>query len=118
MNNLDRDHERLWRREDESIPKFIVIRLRVAEGKTCKYGNQTPYALIYTGPLLLAVREPTPLLAILVSRVDTHIEEVKRKLGAMIMQMQSPTDQMLLMINSQQLGPPPPVESGRHALGL
>ena len=36
----------------------------------------------------------------------------------MIKQMQSLTDQMSLMINSQQPGPPPPVESGRHASGL
>ena len=33
-------------------------------------------------------------------------------------QMQSLTDQMSLMIRSQQRGPPPPVELGRHASGL
>ena len=32
--------------------------------------------------------------------------------------MQSLTDQISLMIRSQQPGPPPPVESGRHASGL
>jgi hypothetical protein len=77
-------------------------------------------------PRPLAVREPTPLLALSAPRIDAHIEEVKRRLGAsqlefqeaMIKQMQSRTDQMSLMIRSQQPGPPFSVESGRHASGL
>ena len=28
MEHIDRDYERLWRREDESIPQFIPIRPR------------------------------------------------------------------------------------------
>ena len=72
------------------------------------------------------MREPAPLLALPAPKVDTHIEEVEKRLGAsqlgfqeaMIKQMQSLTDQMSLMIRSQQPGPPPPVESGRHASGL
>jgi hypothetical protein len=52
------------------------------------------------GPRPLAVREPTPFLALSAPRVDAHIEEVERKVGArplefqeaMIKQMQSLTD--------------------------
>ena len=36
----------------------------------------------------------------------------------MIIQMQNLTDMMSLMIRSQQPGPLPPVELGRHALGV
>ena len=116
MEHIDRDYERLWRREDESIPQFISIRPRAVDGKLGGHGSRAPYALINSRPRPLAVREPTPLLALLASRVNTHLEDVKKRLGAsqlgfqeaMMKQMQSLTDQMLLMIRSQQPGPPPP----------
>ena len=126
MESLDRDHERLWRTEDELIPQFIPIRPRVMVGEPAKYKSQVSYALVDTGPCLLAVREPAPLLALSAPRSDPHLEEVEKRLGAsqlgfqesMIKQMQSLTDQMSLMIKSQQPGPPPPIESGRHTSGL
>ena len=97
MENLDRDHERLWRREDELIPQFIPIRPRVVAGEPVKYESQVPYAIVDTGPRLLAVREPTPLLALPALRVDPYLKEVERRLNAsqlefqeaMIKQMQS-----------------------------
>ena len=100
MENLDKDHERLWRMKDELIPPFIPIRPRVVEGEPSKYGSQTPYALIDAGPRPLAVREPKPLLALPAPRVDSDLEEMERRLGAsqlgfqeaMIKQMQSLTD--------------------------
>ena len=58
MENLDREHERLWRMEDELIPQFIPIRPRVVEGEPGKYGGQAPYAFVDAGPRPLAVREP------------------------------------------------------------
>ena len=81
---------------------------------------------MYAKISLCAVREPAPLLALPAPRVDSHLEEVERRLGtsqlgfqeAMITQMQSVTDHISLMIRSQQLGPPPHVESGRHASRL
>lgn len=33
MENIDKDYERLWRKEDESIPQFIPIRPRLQEGE-------------------------------------------------------------------------------------
>ena len=64
-----------------------------------------------------------PLLALSAPRVDLHLEEVVKRLGAtqlgfqksMIKQMQSLMDQLSLMIRSQQYGPPLQVESGKHA---
>ena len=81
---------------------------------------------MYAKISLCAVGEPAPLLALPAPRVDSHLEEVERRLGtsqlgfqeAMITQMQSVTDHISLMIRSQQLGPPPHVESGRHASRL
>jgi hypothetical protein len=78
MEHIDIHYERLWMRDDESIPKFIPIRSR----RLSKYESQAPYALIDAGPRPLAVREPTPLLALHNPRVDSHIEKVNKKLGA------------------------------------
>ena len=91
-------------------------------GKPVKYESQMPYAIVDMGPRPLAVTEPAPLLALPALRADLYLKEVERRLGAsqlgfqeaMIKHMQSLTDQMSLMIKSQQSGPPPPVESGRH----
>ena len=87
--------------------------------------NQAPYASIESGPRPLAVREPVPLLALPALIVDPHLEEVEKKLGAtqlefqeaIIKQMQSLTDQMSLMIRSQQPGLPPLniQESSKHS---
>ena len=37
IESLDKDHERLWRREDELIPKFILIRPRMVTIDPVKY---------------------------------------------------------------------------------
>ena len=126
MESLDRDHERLSRREDEFIPQFIPIRLTVMVGELVKYESQVPYAIVDTGPRSSAVREPAPLLALPAPIVDPYLDEVERRLvasqlgfqEAMIKQMQNLTDQMSLVIKSQQPGPPPLVESGRHSSRL
>ena len=117
---------RLWRKEDESIPQFIPICPRPLERKSGRSGGNAPQTPIDSGPRPLAVREPTPLLALPAPRADPQLEEVERRLEAsqqefqeaVMKQMQSLTDQMSLMIRSQQPSPPPPVELGRHALGL
>jgi hypothetical protein len=108
------------------ISQFISIRRRVMAEESVKYKSQVSYVIVDTGPRLLAVRKPAPLLALPAPRVDPHLKEVERKLGvsklkfqdAMINQMEILTDQMSLMIRSQQQVLPPSVESGRHASGL
>ena len=85
--------------------------------------SQASYVFIESGPRPLAVREPVPLLALPATRVDPHFEEVEKRLDATqlgfhettIKQMQSLTDQMSLVIRSQQLGPPPQIKSGKHS---
>jgi hypothetical protein len=62
MEHIDRDYERLWSRDDDSIPQFIPIYPRVMEREPSKYGSQTPYALIDAGPRPLAVKKLAQLL--------------------------------------------------------
>ena len=81
MENLDRDQERLWRKEDELILQFIPIRPRVVKGEPSMYGNQALYALIDVDPHLLEVKELASLLALPAPRADPHLKEVERMLG-------------------------------------
>ena len=119
MEHIDKDYEIPWKREDELRDQFIPIRPRIAEGEPGRHGSQVPCGINDLGPRPLAVWEHAPLLALLALRVDPHLEEVERNLGAsqlgyqeaMIKQKKSLKDQMSLMIKSQQPGPPPPVES-------
>ena len=82
MESLERDYERLWRNEHELIPQCIPIRPRVVAGEPVKYESQAPYAIVDTSPFPLALREPTPLLALPAPKADPHLEEVERTLGA------------------------------------
>ena len=82
MKSSNRDHERLWRMEDELIPQFIPIRFRVVAGEPVKYESQVPYAIVDTGPRPLVVRQPTLLLTLPAPRADPRLDEVERILGA------------------------------------
>ena len=88
--------------------------------------EQVPHVPVDTGPLPLAVRTSGLLVALPAPRTNPQIEEIEKRLGAsqegfqdaMMKQMHSLTDQLALVIRSQQPGPPPQVESGRHATGM
>ena len=47
---IDKEHERLWRREDQTIPSFIPIHPRVAEPYQGHPGNSTPMPLNQAEP--------------------------------------------------------------------
>ena len=81
MEHIERNYERLWRREDELILQFFPL-LPKSEVKMIRPLNQSQYASIESGPLPLAVREPIPLLALPAPRTDPQIEDVKKRLGA------------------------------------
>ena len=107
---MEKDYERLWRREDDLIPQFVPIRPRVIGRSTTGQEGQVPHVHVDTGPLPLAVRTPEPMLALPAPRIDPQIEEIEKRLGAsqegfkdaMRKQMQSLTDQLALVIKSQQ----------------
>ena len=100
MENIDKDYDRLWRKEDESIRQFIPIRLKILMGELGRHVGQAAQSFTDSGPRPLAMREPTPLLALPAPRVDPHLEDVKGRLGAsqlgfqeaMMKQMQSLTN--------------------------
>ena len=104
----------------------MPVRPRVLNELTVGQEGQAPYVPVDTGPRPLAVRAPEPMLAHSAPRVDPQIEEIEKRLGAnhegfqdaILKQMQSLTYQLALVIRSQQPGPPPQVESGRHATGM
>ena len=88
--------------------------------ETVRHGGQVPYAPIDSGPRPLALKDLMPFLALPAPRVDPELEEVERRFGAsqlgfqeaVINQMQSLTNHMSLMIQSQQPGPSPQDELG------
>ena len=121
MEHIDRDYERLWRRDPQLIPLQPSV-----EVEPFRPLNQSLYASIESGLFPLAVRKPIPFLALPAPRVDPHIEEVEKRLGAtqigfqeaMMKQFQSLTDQTSLLIKSQHPGLSPQIESGKHSLGF
>ena len=100
VEQFEKDYERLWRREDESIPQFVPIRPRVLNVPTIGQDGQVPHVPVNTGPHPLAVRDLEPILALLAPRIDPQIEEIEKRLGAsqegfqdaVMKQMQSLTD--------------------------
>ena len=102
VEQLEKDYERLWRREDGLIPQFVPICPRELEGATVGQDGQVPYVPVDTGPRPLAVRTPEPLFALPAPRIDPQIEEIEKRLGtnqegfqdAMMKQMQSFTYQL------------------------
>lgn len=82
IKHIEKDYERLWQKEDESFLQFIPIRPRTLEGEPRKNVEQPPQPFADFDPRPLAVRKPVPLLALHAPRVDPHLEDVERKLGA------------------------------------
>ena len=102
VEQLEKDYERLWRKDDDLIPQFVPICPRVLEGATIGQDGQVPYVHVDTGPRPFTVRTSKPLLALPAPRIDPQIEEIEKRLGAnqegfqdvMMKQIQSLTDQL------------------------
>ena len=87
MEHIDRDYERLWRREDELILQFIPL-LPKAGVDPIRPLNQSPYVSIEAVPLPLAVKDHIPMLTLPAPRTDPQIEEVEQRLGATQLEFQ------------------------------
>ena len=104
----------------------MPIRPRLLNVPIVGQEGQVPHVPVNTRPRPLAAKDPEPMLALPTPKIDTQVEEIEKRLGAsqegfhdaIMKQMQSLTDQLALIIRSQQPGPPPQVESGRHATGM
>lgn len=116
--HIERDYEKLWRKEDESIPQFIPIRPKILDRELGENGDHVSQSTTDLSSRPLALKEPVPLLLLPAPYEDPQLEDVERRLGArqigfqetMMNQIQSLTDQMSLLIRSQQPGSPPPVD--------
>ena len=81
MKHIERDYERLWRKDDELITQFIPL-LPKSEVDPIRPLNCPPYVSIETVSLPLAVEAPPPMLVLPAPRTDHQIEEVEQCLGA------------------------------------
>ena len=80
MEHIERDYERLWRKNDELIPLFIHLLPKTGMNPTRPL-NRPPYVSIKTTSIPLVVKAPTPMLVLPAHRTDPQIEEVKQHLG-------------------------------------
>ena len=71
MEHIERDYERLWRKEYELIPQFTLPLPKTVMDPTRPL-NRPPYVFIEAALLPLAVTAP---------RTDPQIEEVEQCLG-------------------------------------
>lgn len=78
----------MWRKEDELIPRIILIRPRVLTGELVKYESQELYAIAGADPRPLVIRDSVSLLALSARRIDHQLEEVERRLGASQLEFQ------------------------------
>ena len=70
VEQFEKDYEKLWRREDKSIPQFVPICHRVLNVPTVSQEGQVPHVPVNTGLHPLAVRDPKPMLALPAPRID------------------------------------------------
>lgn len=75
MKNIDKEYDRLWKKEYESIPQFIPIRPRAIKGELCRHRGRALYSLIES---ILQTREPTYVLALPAPTVDPNLAEVEK----------------------------------------
>jgi hypothetical protein len=80
IESIDKDYERIWRKEDESIPQCIPIRPKTVVGESELARTQPNPHVEESGPKPLAVWEPPPLLALPAPELEGCLGEVKRRL--------------------------------------
>ena len=129
---IEREYERLWRKEDDSIPPFIPIKPKdenPGQLSLIPLSSQVIPAntRLEVAPMPLAVRPPPPPLANSSALEDAKMEAMKQELQQsqqgfkddIMKQLQALTDQMVGLARNQNPNPsPPPIESGRHDSGL
>ena len=121
VDEVDKEHNRIWRKEGQYIPSFIPIYARdkqEGEGHWLYGPGHPPLAI---DPQPLSVRPPAPLPAI-TYQPDWRQEmkkEIENSQEQLHQQMRAMTNQMALLLRNQNPNPPPPqIESGRHESGI
>ena len=134
VERVNKEQERLWRREGDKIPSFIPIYAQnpgpshttphVDVSIPVRYGSNPEQGRL--GPPLMTqpLQVQAPVLAL---PERSWKDEMKREIESsqkgfqdrMVQQMNQMTEHMAaLMRNQHPNPPPPPIESGRHASGL
>ena len=130
IEQIDKEQERMWRKEDQRIPSFIPIHAQnmgSSQGPL-QSAPSTHFHLAENYPQPLDVRPP-PILSE-ITYPDERVrwkEEVKKEIfqsqqgfqDQLAQQIKMMQEHMTLLIENQNLNQaPPPIESGRHASGL
>ncbi|OAE25048.1 hypothetical protein AXG93_1939s1060 [Marchantia polymorpha subsp. ruderalis] len=78
IENIDKDYEKLWRKEDESIPQFIPIRPKILDRELGENGDHVSQSTTDLSSRPLALKEPVPLLLLPAPYEDSQLEDVER----------------------------------------
>ena len=127
---IDKEHERLWRREDQTIPSFYSHTSQSCRTLPRSSRQFNSYAFEPSGAISqpLGVRAPPDLPALTYindqakwkDEFTSEVQSTQKVFQDQIaQQMKLMTEQMALLIKNQGTSSmPPPIESGRHASGL
>ncbi len=134
VEQVNKEQDKLWRREGEKIPSFIPIHAqntgqphlgpRVDITIPVRYGSNPEQPRLAPAPIGTPVQLHTPLLALpdksWKDELKREIEDSQRGFqDRIVQQMNQMNEQMTALMRSQNPNPPPPpIESGRHASGL
>lgn len=129
VDALERNYERLWRKEDESIPQFVPLKPRAAElVPTTEASSSRDHSRpVHHDLAPLETRVPEPMLALTAPRLEKRVEDLEKKIqtgqegfqDSVMKQIQALTDQMACMVRTQSQNPlPPRIESGNHNSGI
>jgi hypothetical protein len=128
IEQVNKEHDRIWRKEDQSIPSFIPIHAQSGGpplNSSLEPISMTPQ-VVQRYPTPLDSRLPTPI-PVLAHPDGSWKEEMKREMqlvqqgfqNQIAQQMKLMTDQMAALARAQNPNPlPPPIESGNHSSGL
>ena len=81
---MEKNYERLWRKEDESIPQFVPLKPQAVEvGPRYEASSfHTDYRPFHHTVTPLTTKAPEPLLALTAPRLETRVEELEKKIQA------------------------------------
>ncbi|KAG0572835.1 hypothetical protein KC19_VG128500 [Ceratodon purpureus] len=117
VDEVDKEHDRIWRIEGQYIPSFIPIYARNKQDGQGPWLYGPGHPPLTVDPQPLSVRLPAALPAI-TYEPDCKKEmkkEIQSSQDQLHQQMRAMTDQMALLLINQNPNPPPPqIESGRH----